>query len=105
MRLTDAQIAEFDREGWLFFPEAFNPEEVKLLEDEAKAIFKMDREEVWREKSGVARTAFAAHTLASAAQIRSWLNAPLRPPGRGTSIIFLTAWTGPASAAAHFHLS
>jgi len=62
MRLTEAQIAEFDREGWLFFPEAFNPEEVKLLEDEAKAIFKLDREEVWREKSGVARTAFAAHT-------------------------------------------
>ena len=66
MRLTDAQIAEFDREGWLFFPEAFNPEEVKLLEDEAKAIFKLDREEVWREKSGVARTAVAAHTYTEA---------------------------------------
>jgi ectoine hydroxylase len=62
MRLTDAQVAEFEREGWLFFPDLFQAVEVKLLVDEAKAIFKLDREEVWREKSGVARTAFAAHT-------------------------------------------
>jgi ectoine hydroxylase len=62
MRLNEQQIAEFDREGWLFFPDLFSAEEVGLLEREAKAIFQLDREEVWREKSGVARTAFAAHT-------------------------------------------
>ncbi len=62
MRLTDEQIETFDREGWLFFPEAFSQEETNLLADEAKAIFKLDREEVWREKSGVARTAFGAHS-------------------------------------------
>ena len=62
MKLTDAQIAEFDREGWLFFPDLFSADEISVLEREAKSIFKLDREEVWREKSGVARTAFAAHT-------------------------------------------
>lgn len=62
MRLTEAQIAEFDREGWLFFPEVFSRRETDLLKEEAKSIFATDRQEVWRETSGVARTAFAAHT-------------------------------------------
>lgn len=62
MKLTDAQLQEFDREGYLFFPGCFAKEEADLLREEAHAIFAMDREEVWREKSGVARTAFAAHT-------------------------------------------
>ena len=30
---------------------------------EAEAIHKSDRQEVWREKSGAPRTAFAAHTF------------------------------------------
>src|SRR5690606_34791311 len=44
------------------FPGCFAKEEADILREEAHAIFAMDREEVWREKSGVARTAFAAHT-------------------------------------------
>ena len=63
MKLTDAQIEEFQREGYLFLPETFSPEEVALLRDEAAKIYAMEREEVWRESSGVARTAFAAHTF------------------------------------------
>ena len=62
MKLTDDQIAEFDREGYLFFPNMFSPEEVGVLAEEAQRIYAMDRKEVWRESSGVARTAFAAHT-------------------------------------------
>jgi ectoine hydroxylase len=62
MRLSEAQIADFEREGYLFLPDVFAPEEMALLRAEADAIFRLDREEVWRESSGVARTAFAAQT-------------------------------------------
>lgn len=31
MRLTQQQIDHFNREGWLFLPELFRPEEVSLL--------------------------------------------------------------------------
>lgn len=62
MKLTAEQLETFDREGYLFLPNVFTPEEIGLLRDEARAIYATDREEVWRESSGVARTAFAAHT-------------------------------------------
>jgi ectoine hydroxylase len=61
MKLTEEQLAAFDREGWLFLPECFSPEEVGLLREEAQAIYALDRKEVWRETSGAPRTAFAAH--------------------------------------------
>jgi ectoine hydroxylase len=62
MKLTDAQIAEFDREGYLFLPSVFTPAEAALLRDEAKAIFALDRDEVLHEASGAARMAFACQT-------------------------------------------
>ena len=63
MKLTDAQIEEFQKEGYLFLPEVFSEEEVGLLRDEAATIYATERKEVWREDNGVARTAFAAHTF------------------------------------------
>ncbi len=62
MKLTDEQLAEFDTEGYLFLPEVFSPAESALLRAEADRVYGLDREEVWRESSGAARTAFAAHT-------------------------------------------
>jgi len=62
MKLTNTQLGEFEREGYLFLPGCFSREEAALLNDEARKVFALEREEVWREKSGVARTAFAAHT-------------------------------------------
>jgi len=61
MKLTQEQIDYFNREGWLFLPELFSQEEVDLLAREAVSIYDTDRPEVWREKSGAPRTAFAAH--------------------------------------------
>ena len=61
MKLTQQQIDDFNREGWLFLPELFSPEEVALLAREAVGIYDTERPEVWREKSGAPRTAFAAH--------------------------------------------
>lgn len=62
MQLTSEQIETFHTEGWFFLPEVFSTEEVDLLRDEAVAIYEQHRPEVWREKSGAPRTAFAAHT-------------------------------------------
>jgi len=61
MHLTQEQIVAFNDEGWLFLPELFTREEVALLKREAEAIYGEQRPEVWREKSGAPRTAFAAH--------------------------------------------
>ena len=59
--LNEAQLKQFREEGWLFFPEVFSPEECAVLRSEAEGIYRQQREEVWREKSGAPRTAFAAH--------------------------------------------
>jgi ectoine hydroxylase len=62
MQLSQSQIAEFDQRGYLFFPGAFDGAETEVLKQAARDVYALDRDEVWREKSGVARTAFAAHT-------------------------------------------
>jgi ectoine hydroxylase len=62
MKLNAEQLKEFLELGYLFLPNCFSQEEVSVLRAEAERIFKTDRQEVWREKSGAPRTAFAAHT-------------------------------------------
>ena len=61
MKLDPQQLARFEEEGYLFIPSVFSPAEVAVLKSAADEVYAMDREEVWRESSGVARTAFAAH--------------------------------------------
>ena len=61
MQLTQAQLDEFDREGFLFFPSQFTPDEARALQAASQRVYDMHREEVWRESNGAARTAFAAH--------------------------------------------
>ncbi|MBL4906353.1 MAG: phytanoyl-CoA dioxygenase family protein [Sneathiella sp.] len=62
MSLTDAELKTFDEQGYLFFPGKFTPQEAALLKHEADTVYGSNRKEVWRESSGAARTAFAAHT-------------------------------------------
>ncbi|MCY4428869.1 MAG: phytanoyl-CoA dioxygenase family protein [Rhodospirillales bacterium] len=61
MNLSAQQLSQFESEGYLFLPEVFTPQEAGLLHTGADEVFAMQREEVWRESSGAARTAFAAH--------------------------------------------
>jgi ectoine hydroxylase len=63
MKLTAEQTRHFDEQGYLFFPDCFSLDEIALLESEAGDILKVDRPEIWREKTGAPRTAFAAHTF------------------------------------------
>ena len=62
MKLSSEQIARFHDDGYLFLPKIFAAAEAGLLRAEAAKVYALDRQEVWRESSGVARTAFAAHT-------------------------------------------
>ena len=62
MKLASEEIARFNEQGYLFFPSRFSSDEAAVLRRAADEVYAMDREEVWRESSGVARTAFAAHT-------------------------------------------
>jgi ectoine hydroxylase len=62
VKLTPQQLQEFDELGYLVMPDCFFEQEVAVLRTEAESIYASNREEVWREKSGAPRTAFAAHT-------------------------------------------
>lgn len=62
MKLSDEKLREFHEEGYIFLPECFSRDEAAVLLEESRAIYATEREEVWREDSGAARTAFAAHT-------------------------------------------
>jgi ectoine hydroxylase len=62
MELTPEQLAQFDRDGYLFFPSLFTPSEMKVLLDEVPRLYAMQRPENVREKgSNAVRTNFAAH--------------------------------------------
>jgi len=62
MKLTPEQLAQFDRDGYLFFRGLFKPEEIKTLTDEVPGLYAQQRPENIREKAGgVVRTNFAAH--------------------------------------------
>ena len=63
MRLTESQLAQFHDEGYVFLPDWFDADEVRLMKAEVPAIFAQRRPENVREKTGdVVRTAFAVHT-------------------------------------------
>ena len=62
MKLTEKQIEQFDTEGYIFLPSCFSKDEITILNEAASEIYATKRKEVWRESSGIARTAFAAHT-------------------------------------------
>jgi L-proline 4-hydroxylase len=62
MKLSQEQIEHFERDGFLFFPSLFRPEEVKVLTDEVPRLYAQRRPENVREKgSDAVRTNFAAH--------------------------------------------
>jgi ectoine hydroxylase len=62
MKLNQEQVGRFERDGFLFFPNLFSPEEVGVLVDEVPRLYARRRPENVREKgSDAVRTNFAAH--------------------------------------------
>lgn len=66
MTLSAERLRAFDEQGYAVFPAAFSETEVALLRHEADGVFKLTRPEIWREKSGAPRTAYAAHRFSEA---------------------------------------
>jgi len=62
MNLGSEELERFEREGYLFFPNHFRPEEIKVLNSEVPLLYAQHRPENVREKgSDAVRTNFAAH--------------------------------------------
>ena len=62
MNLTPAEVAQFERDGYLFFPGRFTPEETRMLIDAVPALYARREAYNVREKdSDAVRTNFAAH--------------------------------------------
>ncbi len=62
MKLSKEQLEQFDREGYLFFPQQFTREEMKALTDEVPELYSRREAYNVREKGRDAvRTNFAAH--------------------------------------------
>ena len=62
MKLTAAQLEQFDRDGYLFFPSLFSAEETRTLTDAVPEIYSRREDYNVREKGKDAvRTNFAAH--------------------------------------------
>jgi ectoine hydroxylase len=64
MKLTPEQRAQFERDGYLFFPGHFSPEETKTLTDAVPELYSKREAFNVREKgSDAVRTNFAAHLI------------------------------------------
>src|SRR5258706_8466815 len=62
MNITAQQLTQFDRDGYLFFPGLFTPEEIRTLNDSVPALYARREAYNVRERgSDAVRTNFAAH--------------------------------------------
>jgi ectoine hydroxylase len=62
VKLNPQQIQHFERDGYLFFPSLFRPDEIEVLVEEVPRLYAQRRPENVREKgSDAVRTNFAAH--------------------------------------------
>ena len=66
MVLSDAELSQFEQDGYLFVPELFSAAEVAVMKSEAERLYRLDRQEIVREKDDkTVRTVFAAHHFSS----------------------------------------
>ncbi|MBT6273356.1 MAG: phytanoyl-CoA dioxygenase [Chromatiales bacterium] len=62
MQLTEAQIQQFDDDGYVLFPQLFDEQETTLLRTEADRVSAIDSDHVFREgKGGLPKAMFALH--------------------------------------------
>jgi ectoine hydroxylase len=61
MKLSDAQLKEFDEKGYLFFPELFSRPELDVLVDDIGVLAAREMDGNLKEKSGAARQFYNSH--------------------------------------------
>ncbi len=59
MRLNDRELADFERDGYLFIPNLFSAAEVEVLRAELPRIFALERPEILRAETGETRASLA----------------------------------------------
>jgi ectoine hydroxylase len=63
MKLTQEQIEAYEDLGYILLDGLFSRDEAALMKSRLPALYRMNRDEVIKEKSGAVRTVFAAHTF------------------------------------------
>lgn len=63
MKLTQAQVEEYDARGFITLPGLIAPEELEILRAELAQLVPEDRDGIIREKSGAVRTVFRVHDM------------------------------------------
>ena len=61
MELSAQQLEQFDRDGFLVFPDLFSRNEVAILRREVARLSQVEGDEVVREHTGGVRTIFRVH--------------------------------------------
>ena len=61
MELTPAQLAQYERDGFLIFPDLFGPAEIAVLRQEVARLSRPTTEEVFREHTGGVKSIFRVH--------------------------------------------
>ena len=61
MELSAAQLAQYERDGFLIFPDLFGPAEVAVLRQEVARLAQLRTEEVVREHTGGVKSIFRVH--------------------------------------------
>ena len=61
MELTPAQLAQYERDGFLIFPDLFAQSEIAVLRQEVARLSRINAEEVVREHTGGVKSLFRVH--------------------------------------------
>ena len=79
MELSTQQLEQFDRDGFLVFPDLFSRNEVAVLSREVARLSQVESDEVVREHTGGVRTIFRVHENDGATRSRPF-RALIRTP-------------------------
>ena len=77
MQLTARQLDDFERDGFLIFPDLFTGEEIRVLRNETDRLATIEADYVKRERTGALRTIFRVHGPADVAAQRAELDGSL----------------------------
>ena len=61
MRMTDAQLEQYKRDGFVIFPSLFSAAEIDLLRAETARLSAIQADTVIRENTGAVRSIFRVH--------------------------------------------
>jgi ectoine hydroxylase len=61
VKLTQQQIADYDRDGFLIIPDVFSAEEVQSLRNEIERLHTIEAKTIFREREGAIRSIFLVH--------------------------------------------